>query len=742
MAQKKEKVLVLGGGLGGCVAAAALTDPKQNDKYDVTLHTMGWRLGGKGASGRNPHKGERIEEHGLHIWFGCYDNAFILMRQIYEELDRPKDAPLATLKDAFHKQNVFVLQEKVGDKWVPWEIDFPEFNIKPGGHPSTWAFIEIIMAWAYRALKYAFGGTLYTEHPHEIKHEGWLGRLANDVEHGFAEAGAEFTHATDSLLSHLFHHEHDDEAREKAAADAFAAGASATHVAEGVHAALKGKSRKEVHASWGARGMAHLIKIACEKAWEELSPKIPEDDNARRGWIMFYLGATISRGILLDDLEHNGVDSINAIEGRAWLRKHAALPDDAPKNPNDIAINSAPLQALYDAAFAYKDGNNDTPNFSAATMLRGCLWLPFSYKGSFCYEMQAGMGDTVFTPFYQALKARGVKFEYFSQVTDVQADAAGQKVESVKIQKQVELSVSEYNPLVDVEGLACWPSKPLYDQIKDGETLKKANVNLEHYSSGWKNVGDEVTLTAGEDFDHVVLAIPLPAHEQVCASLADSRPAWKAAMDNVQATRTCAVQLWFEDTREQLSYDFPPAVNGSFVEPWSSLADFTHLLPKEDWGEENVHYLLYTCGVFPFDVASTQGEAHEWVVASIDGFMQNDIETLLPKTAKPGGGFNYGTLFDPNAGIGKERLMAQYIRANIDANELYILSTAEGIDYRPKVQAADLSNLYFSGDWTNNGFNISAVEGAVMSGLQASRAISGYPQDIVGEDPGSLSPSS
>ena len=44
---------------------------------------MGWRLGGKGASGRGV--ADRIEEHGLHLWMGFYENAFRLMRDCYEE---------------------------------------------------------------------------------------------------------------------------------------------------------------------------------------------------------------------------------------------------------------------------------------------------------------------------------------------------------------------------------------------------------------------------------------------------------------------------------------------------------------------------------------------------------------------------------------------------------------------------------------------------------------------------------
>ena len=69
---EKKKVAIIGGGLGAMSSAFALTAPEQNGRYDVTVHTMGWRLGGKGASGRNPEIHDRIEEHGLHIFMGFY----------------------------------------------------------------------------------------------------------------------------------------------------------------------------------------------------------------------------------------------------------------------------------------------------------------------------------------------------------------------------------------------------------------------------------------------------------------------------------------------------------------------------------------------------------------------------------------------------------------------------------------------------------------------------------------------
>src|SRR5436190_14138314 len=78
-------------------AAFELTRPEHGGRYQVTVYQQGWRLGGKGASGRGAHN--RIEEHGLHIWFGFYENAFRIMRECHEQLQEIADQPGATNDD-------------------------------------------------------------------------------------------------------------------------------------------------------------------------------------------------------------------------------------------------------------------------------------------------------------------------------------------------------------------------------------------------------------------------------------------------------------------------------------------------------------------------------------------------------------------------------------------------------------------------------------------------------------------
>src|SRR5215207_550753 len=115
---KLEKIAILGGGAGSLAAAYHLTTSADwRERYEITVYQQGWRLGGKGASGRNAQLAQRIEEHGLHIWFGFYANSFAMMRAVYAELDRPVDAPLARWDQAFRPHDYLALAEPVGDAW-------------------------------------------------------------------------------------------------------------------------------------------------------------------------------------------------------------------------------------------------------------------------------------------------------------------------------------------------------------------------------------------------------------------------------------------------------------------------------------------------------------------------------------------------------------------------------------------------------------------------------------------------
>lgn len=115
------------------------------------------------------------------------------------------------------------------------------------------------------------------------------------------------------------------------------------------------------------------------------------------------------------------------------------------------------------------------------------------------------------------------------------------------------------------------------------------------------------------------------------------------------------------------------------------------------------------------------------------------INPLWPRATTPENpnGLNWNLLLDlGTANTGAQRFNSQYWRANIDPTERYVLSLSGTSKYRLKVEESGYSNLVLTGDWVDTCFlNVGAIEPSVVAGLQASRAISGYPEKITGERP-------
>ncbi|MHB8464273.1 MAG: FAD-dependent oxidoreductase [Acidimicrobiales bacterium] len=163
MASRPRRVAIVGGGMAGLAAAWRLSSP-HTPPAEVTVYQRGWRLGGKGASSRS--RDGRILEHGLHIWLGYYDNAFRLMRDVYDELDRPArdpGCPIATFEDAFTPANTIGLADgQLGD----WVAVFPTNGLRPGEGDATLPVAELITRAS--ALAVRFGASLDDRRPRAV----------------------------------------------------------------------------------------------------------------------------------------------------------------------------------------------------------------------------------------------------------------------------------------------------------------------------------------------------------------------------------------------------------------------------------------------------------------------------------------------------------------------------------------------------------------------------------------------
>jgi uncharacterized protein with NAD-binding domain and iron-sulfur cluster len=682
-----EHIVIIGGGMSALTTAYHLTDPVLGGRYTVSVYTMGWRLGGKGASGRNATKHERIEEHGLHIWFGTYHNAIALMRRCYAEMGRPAGAPLATFDAAFKGQSHVALTETVNGAVRDWPIDFLELPVR--GHGQT----------VLTLLRQLLGWTL-----DRARSVGGLDKISLasvTTEAGGVEAAAIARIAgPGGLGSH-----------------------NAMHLLDWLGSLLIG-----LDSGFERELLSGGLKLLAHALWSLLSPLQPDDDFARRAWILSYLAITFGRGIIDDQLVEQGFAAVDDEEFRAWLKRHSSFSGAEAARTDPLAFESPCLQAFYDASFSYLGGEATQPNVAAGVGLRAILRIMLDYSGPIILEMQAGMGDTVFTPLYLLLKQRGVSINFFHRLTGMNLDATGSRIESLELSRQVTLKSETYEPLVPVKDLPCWPSVPDYAQIVEGATLQASGANLEHWNSGWTDMGGSLALTRGKGFSRVVLAISYALLPQVTVSLA-SNAGWAKMIDGLGVTDTVAAQIWFAKTAHELGRTGPPDIIGAYREPWSSLSDFTHLLGREDWPVgATPACLYYTCG--PIDNAHPPDDAA--VFDQLQSFLAKSGVPIFPSAAGAGG-FDWDVLFAPDGSVGADRLRAQYWRVNSDPTEQYVISTAGTPQVRLRADQSGFENLVIAGEWVDTVVNISSIEATVIAGMRAARAISGQPQTIIGE---------
>ncbi len=690
----KRKIAVLGGGVGAMTAVYALMSlPGAQDKYDVTLYQMGWRLGGKGASGRRATDAQRIEEHGLHVWSGFYDNAIRLMKNCLAELpDEP--GVFHSFNESFIPHNNIALGDRHNDKWLPWVVKPPFNDAVPGSDGVTLTpfqyFKELVSF-----LKDLLSG-------HAPIHEALFGEVLPAEKlselHGVLGAPDTNGHTLDAL--HGF--------------------------ADKLHHHGSALSKKD---------LAHLSALVDdhhEQLMDHLET-VDEDShstNWRRFLLLMEIGSASMRGILFDGVITHGFNHIDNVEISEWLASHGA---------SETAVNSALIRAVYDYAFGFSKGITDDAHkaIGAGTFLHGTMRLAFTYKGAIFYKMRAGMGDTIFTPFYKALKNKGVKFRFFHKVTDVHLDVTKQRIEALSIARQATVKSGEYDPFVRVKSLDCWPTEPFYDQLEEGETLKKDGINLESAWSGWAPYPPE-RLELGRDFDDVILGISIGSFPHVCGELIAANPRWRRMTEKVETASTQAFQIWFKDTVDQIGWKNGNSILTAYADDLNTWADMTHLDPEEDWPEDNKPgSIAYFCGpmadpevIPPFTDTDYPKRVKAEVTKRCKEWMLKDGPLLFPNAFKDG-------KLKPGAmvAVGKKNpgWETQFFRGNIDPSERYVLSTPGSVNARLRSDRSGFSNLWLAGDWTLTGINAGCVEAAAMSGLRCASGITGHKFRIVGE---------
>lgn len=685
----KKKLAILGGGVGSITAAFEITSaPNWKDIYeDITIYQMGWRIGGKGASGRRGEEG-KIEEHGLHIWLGFYNNAFAGMQRAYKELGRPPGTPLATWEDAFHKQTNNMLAQEFNGQWYPWIFIFPENDLVPGKGdpiPSLWVILKDMVDWMISHQKKT-GMHLHKEtYSNTDEHKNALKQLEDIVKNTEIDIKIGSMTLAEDLLKAIDDHQDnlsDDPTK---------------HSADDHHIL---RTLLDDLIAWIRREMSELAKTDLE---------------VHRFVILFDTAATVIKGLIDDGIlsgKHK-LDDLDDEDMREWLKRHGAL---------DISVYSPFIKGFYDLVFGYRDGDPQTPDFAAGAGLRAFLRILFTYKGAIMWKMQAGMGDTVFTPYYEVLKRRGVKFKFFHKVNKLSLSDDKTSVKTIEIGRQATLKGDEYQPLVNVLNLDCWPSEPHYDQLVEGEELKMNAVNLESFYTDWKDV-ETITLEAGKDFDEIIYGMSLATIPFLCQELIDANADWKAMVENVRTVRTMSFQTWMNKDLAELGWTNGDApVMDAYIDPMNTWSDMSQLIDKENWApEKNVKNISYFCGPMKGDIPPPKDRftpeiAETTVKDASDAHLEKGMLVWWKDDRE-----KISDTFDWNS------VVDIFYRANIDPTERYVMTVKGSNKYRLRGDKSGFSNLYLVGDWTWNILNAGCVEAGTISGMIVSSALIGVP---------------
>ncbi|HEX8711974.1 MAG TPA: NAD(P)-binding protein [Terracidiphilus sp.] len=709
------RVAVVGGGCAALTAAFELTRPEHEGRYEVTVYQMGWRLGGKGASGRGV--ADRVEEHGLHLWMGFYENAFRLMRECYAERNAAyPNCRFADWRDAFKPAPDVGVADRCGDGWAFWMAHFPPGKGEPGDAVSGGPFT--VAEYLRQAVM------LVVE---LLRSAGAMEKLERVSDAAAAAATGTAPRAPEALaeaISGLLRY-----GRLATTAAILEAGELLRAAAEQFFAPFFTTVGSPV---------AQLLETLAVTARRQLESLVEGDRELRRVWQVIDLILAVERGSIRCGLavDPRGFDAINDYDWREWLRMNGASAQ---------ALDSGFMRGIYDLVFAYEGGDVTRPRLAAGVALRGAMRMFFTYRGALFWRMGAGMGDVVFAPLYQVLKHRGVRFEFFHRLRNVglAAEKEGEAAYVGTLDFDVQARVKggkEYEPLVEVHNLPSWPSQPDYAQLVEGSKLKREGRAFE---AVWdKRHAGVKKLRVTKDFDLVVLGVSVAALPEVASELMERETRWRDMVRHVKTVPTQSFQIWMSESPAELGWPHPPANLSGFMEPFDTWADMSHLVPEESW-KEPVRSIAYFCGVLPDAVRGESGvtgafhrEQKEAVRANAVRFLNGGAGELWPGAVRDGE-FRWEILAAEDAGKrqhGARRFDAQYWAANVNPTDRYVQSLPGSLAYRISPLDMTFDNLTIAGDWTASGLDSGCIESAVMSGMLAAHAICGTPKlgEIVG----------
>ena len=542
------KVAILGGGISSITVALLLTeDPNWKQKFsEITVYQLGWRLGGKGATGRGDH--DRIEEHGLHIWLGFYENAFRVIQKVYQELARAFDAPLATWQQAFSPHNFIGVTDNHKGHWHPCLYRIPSKASVPGDGSKIPSFEESFL----EALQ-------------------WL--LATGFANIHDEVGIR-------ILQQLMPFAYPN---------------------------LK-PATSQGFGEWSEEDIVPLLQEFVAYTDSRLSDS-ETMGGMRCLFLLMSTVATMLRGVVRDGItEANDLETLEDEDFSIWLRRHGALRDvyDISTNPflrgmydfafaykdGDVGqplFSAGPaLRTIYRMLLTYKG----SIIYKMEAGMGDTIFAP-------AYDVLQKRG--VKFKFFHKVKNLGLS-----------ADKKQIETIELGLQATLNVPHYDPLVEIECEGytkkLRCWPAHPKYGNLLEGNDLSTGNINLESFWTEWPDK-PLPALKKGTDFDIVVLGIPIGSIPYICGELLTASQRWRDMVAQVQTVATQAAQLWIEPTLANLGWAKDGPVLDAWIPPFNTWADMTNLLlhKRENWPPARLpQTLAYFCGPLEGQIAPSK----------------------------------------------------------------------------------------------------------------------------------------
>jgi uncharacterized protein with NAD-binding domain and iron-sulfur cluster len=711
----RQKVAIIGGGMAGLAAAFELSATAElREQYEVTVHQLGWRLGGKCATGRNQALADRIEEHGMHLWYGGYDNSFEMLRRCFDELDAPPEKVIRSVDDAFTPLSYGVLYDYYDERWCHSVVAVPTNSGHPGDRvkaPEVLELVETGIDAIVLALESLSGHMVPMKEHWHLRGlvPSWAREALADVRTGLYWLGD----AAESGLAH--------------AAQAFVHGLRAS--------GLGGESHHPT--------ICRMLDEFRQWLWSHHAEEHLDDTHTRHLFSTVDMYVSMVIGILSERLVEVGFDTVNDVDLRVWMTRHGA---------RQVTLDGPLMRSVYDQAFAQKLGptvlqldesgvyaeqEHDSASTAAGAMLVVLVRNYLSYQGALIWKPTAGLADVVVSPMYRVLTARGVHFEFFHRIDSLHLSPDRTRVTSVDMTVQaVTAGGRPYDPIYDVKGVDCWPSEPFWDQLEGGGDEAVRTVEFEAGHTDRERARKE-TLKADEDYDWLILAASAAALPPMCREiLADEgNPRFKNMLAHTNTVMTQAFQTWCNRTVEQMGWKHPGTVASCFIEPLDTYCDMTDLVCRESWtDDDDVRSLGFFCGVLEDRHRDSQSAADKRARSATEDYLGAHMGDQWPKAVSGAGDFDWAVLVDREGREGAARLDAQYVRANFTLTERYVQTAPGSVQYRLAPHESGYTNLVLAGDWVRTRMDIGCVEGAVIGGRLASRAVCGSPAYIHWED--------